>query len=414
MGPLKVSVAAARKVEAPNTVTLVGTVRASRVSRIASDVEGLVDEMTVREGDNVKKGDAICRLNADTIRWSLEEARAKRNALRAIHEELVAGTRREDLDALAAAVAEAQADLDRWKFEVHRVEGLTAGSASNPKELNDAHAEFAIARERLAAAKAAYDKGVAGPRPFGIAKAEHDLAAQEALVKRLERDLEKTTLRAPFSGSVVQRFVELGEWVGSGDAVVELAELSTVLVHVDAPESAYPFLVVGDPARVMIDALKRSFEGHVKHVIPRATANARTIPVEIEVDNADGVLADGMFARAIVRSGPDRTIVAVPKDAVVERNGTFYIATVQPDAKGGMTGVLRPVTVGVGAEDWIAITSANVDPGTAVIIRGTERMAPFPIPVQIVDELGRPAALPKSPDATEATTKVQPPNREGA
>ncbi len=389
MPTFKVRVATARTVEAPDTTTLVGTAFASRVSRVASEIAGIVDEMPVRQGDPVAKGDVLCRLNADTLRWQLAEAKSKRDALRAQYDELQAGTRKEDIEALKAALDEALADLDRWRFEVERVERLYSGSDSNAKELNDARAEYAKAKQRVAAAKAEYEKGVAGPRTFEVDKAKHDVAAQDALVGRLQLDIEKSVIRAPFSGAVVDRFVELGEWVGAGDQVVEVAELTTMLVRVDAPESSFPYLVVGDPARMLVDALDRSFEGKIKHVIPRATANARTVPVEIEVDNAEGLLADGMFARVVIRSGPARSVVAVPKDAIVERDGRFYVATVQPGRRGGLTGMLRPVTVGVGTADWIAITSGTVAPGTTVIVRGTERMAPFPMPVEVVDELGR-------------------------
>lgn len=391
---VKVSVATAQMIDAPDTVTLVGNVDAARVSRIASEIGGIVQEMPVRQGDRVEQGDTLCRLDAGALQWALSEARARSEALKAVHDELVAGTRMEDIAMLQAALDEAKANLERWKFEVERVEGLESGRASNPKELSDARAEFAIAREKLAAAQAAYDRGVAGPRSYEIARAAHDWQAQQSLVKRLERDLEQSVIRAPFSGAIVERFVELGEWVGVGDQIVELVELDTMLVRVDAPESAFPYLTRGAVTRIIIDALDRSFEGRIKHVIPRAVENARTIPVEIEIDNEQGRLADGMFARAIVRAGPSRSVVAVPKDAVVERGATFYIATIQRGQQGELTGMLRPVTVGIGTDKWIEITSANVEPGTPVAVRGTERLAPFPMPVQIVDELGRPAELP--------------------
>jgi len=239
MPTFKVRVGTARTVEAPDTTTLVGTAYAARLSRVASAIAGIVDEMPVRQGDRVETGDVLCRLNADTLRWQLVEAKSKRDALRARYDELRAGTRKEDIEALRAALDEARADFDRWRFEVERVERLYSGSDSNAKELNDARAEYAIAEQRVAAAKAEYEKGVAGPRPFEVDKAKHDVSAQDALVKRLERDIEKSVIHAPFSGSIVDRFVELGEWVGAGDQVVEVAELTTMLVRVDAPESAF-------------------------------------------------------------------------------------------------------------------------------------------------------------------------------
>ena len=86
-------------------------------------------------------------------------------------------------------------------------------------------------------------------------------------------------------------------------------------------------------------------------------------------------------------------MVAVPKDAIVERDKIVYVAKLIPGSQGGIAGILSPVTVGaevIGPHGvpYIAITSNNVQPGTQVITRGTERILPFPIPVEVVDELG--------------------------
>jgi len=402
MPVVKVVVSQARMVDAPSTITLVGTVNAARMSKIGSESPGLVEEMPVRQGDRVESEGILCRLNDDILSHQLAEERARLESLNAKHEELVAGTRSEDLMVLKAVYDESVAAYDRWKFDLERIERLYEGSDSNVKEMKDARAEFLMAERRKIAAQAAYDKGVAGPRKELIAQAAHDVAAQEAVVRRLESDLAKTVIRAPFAGFVVQRLTEVGEWIPEGGQIVELAELDRVLVRVDAPEMAFPYLVVDEPARIHIDALQRSFEGRIKHVIPRADQRARTLPVEIEVDNKEGTLASGMFARATVRSGASKQMVGVPKDAVIEREGTSYVALAQSGEGGATMGMLVPVTVGASTSEWIAITSGNIQPGMVVLTRGNERMLPFPMPIEIVDEWGRPAPLP--PKVGEGTT----------
>ena len=173
---------------------------------------------------------------------------------------------------------------------------------------------------------------------------------------------------------------------------MELIDLSSVLVRIDVPESVLPYLSQGDAARVKIDALKRSFVGSVKHIIRQADERARTFPVEIEIDNSERLLASGMFARATVPAGPASRIPAVPKDAIVERDGIPGVAMVMPAEHGGMVGMLISVSVGADVGDWVAVTSGNVPPGTKVITRGNENIFPFPTPVVIVDEKGTPVA----------------------
>lgn len=392
MPAAKVVTTAAESKEIPATITLVATVEPVRRSRVASEMAGLVEEMPVRQGDHVNAGDVLCGLNDDTLSSVLAEASARLEALKAYHEELVTGTRPEVLDRLKAMVDEAEAEVARWDAEMTRVSALYSEADSNEKEVYDTRADYAVAKHRKQAADAAYREAVAGPRAEVIAKARHDVAEQQAVVNRAQTDLDKATIRAPFGGYVVARGVEIGEWVPVGGTVVEIVDLGRVLVTVDAPESGLPHMKVGDPARVEVDALGRAFRGTIRHIIRQADPTARTFPVEIEVDNADGHLAAGMFARATVPSGAAAETVAVPKDAIVERNGVAYVAPIMPGSQGEPTAMLMPVTVGAEIGEWVAITSGNVQAGTQVITRGTERIMPFPMAVELVNPDGTPAA----------------------
>lgn len=398
----KVVVANAKLIEAPSTITLVGTVDARRRSLVASEIAGVVIDMPARQGDSVQRGSVLAKLSTDALRLRLVEATARAKARGARHEELLAGTRAETMTELLAELDESVANLERWRFEMERVEQLYEGRDSNKKEFHETRADLSSAKRQHIAAQANYDLGKAGPRKEEIARAAYEFAQEQAVVKRLETDLRKATIRAPFDGFVVSRKVELGEWVPEGGTVLELAEMATVLVKVDVPESAFPYLAIGQPVRVKIDAIKRTLQGKIKHIVPQAAPSARTFPVEIELDNADRQMASGMFARATVAAGPTGQVVAVPKDAVVHRDGVDYLALAVPGHGGGMTGILLGVTVGADIDDWIAISSGNVKAGTAVITRGNEHILPFPTPVIVVDKEGVPVA--RSPHGGDSPT----------
>ncbi len=394
MPPTKVVVAEAQTLDAPATITLVGTVDAVRRSRLGSEIAGIVAEMSVRQGDFVQAGEVLCRLRDDVLSLQLAEAKANANALKARHEELVAGTRKEELIRLKAVLDETIADYDRWKFEIDRIERLYKDSDANTKEYHDTRAGFLGAERRKIAAQASYDLGVQGPRKEVLQRAEYEVAEQQAVVDRIASDLSKTAIRASYTGYVAERVAEVGEWIPAGGEVVELIDLSSVLVRIAVPEAALPYLTEGDAARVAVDALKKSFDGRVRHIIRQADERARTFPVEIEIDNSAGLLASGMFARATVPAGPKGRVPAVPKDAIVERDGIPSIAVVTPAEHGGMVGILIAVTTGADVGDWIAVTSGNVPPGTKVITHGNENILPFPTPVVIVDPSGTPVGLP--------------------
>ncbi|MCC7292841.1 MAG: efflux RND transporter periplasmic adaptor subunit [Phycisphaerales bacterium] len=409
----KVVAAEAEMREAPSTVSLVGTLEPLRRSRVGSEVGGLIVEMPVRQGDPVAAGQPLCRLNPDIVSLRLKEGAARLAALTAVHQELLAGTREEELRRLNALLLEAEARVARWKFEKDRVEKLYSGSeAGSVREVYDAAAEHDMALQRRNAAAAAHDEAVKGPRAETIARAAQDVAEQRAVVDRLQRELEKMTIKAPFAGTIVARRVEVGEWLSEGGQVVEVVDLESVLVRVDAPESAVGQVRVGDASTVFVDALKRGFDGKVRHVIPQVNEQARTFPVEIEVPNGEGALAAGMFARVTMLCGAPKQVVCVPKDAVLMRDGVNYVALVAPGEQGALMGIPLAVTTGASVEDRIAITSDNLAAGTKVIVRGNERVF-MPMPVEVVDANGTPVkvefpAAPGRPASTDASRPGEP------
>ena len=103
-------------------------------------------DMPARQGDEVPAGGVLCHLNDDVLSNRLAEAKGNLASLQAYHEELLAGTRDEELRRLKAVLDEAAAEVVRWEFEIKRVEGLYEGSQSNAKEVVDARADYEAAK----------------------------------------------------------------------------------------------------------------------------------------------------------------------------------------------------------------------------------------------------------------------------
>jgi HlyD family secretion protein len=389
-GPASVITARAELRSLPATQTLVGSVEPLTITVLGTEVAGLVKDVPARQGDRVEKDALICKLNDDILSLQLQQEKAKLSNLEARLQELLNGTRKEELERLRAQHEAAAAVAERWAFELERVKRLQGGDFANQKEYQDALAQKVSAEKEEEAAKAALDEGLAGPREEVIAQARHAVAEQAAVVDRVKTEIAKTEIRAPFTGYVVRRFAEVGNWLAVGGNVVELADLSTVLVRIDVPEQAIPYADVGSRASVLIDALNERFGGRIKHIIPQADPAARTFPVEIEVPNPDARLKAGMFARATVVTGPEKQMVAVPKDAISQQMGASYVAVVRPGQGGQMMAYPTPVSVGLDISDWIAITSGNIPEGTEVVVRGNEMITLMmaPAPVQVVKEPG--------------------------
>lgn len=395
MPPAQVRVAPLTQRDLPASIRLVGTVRAWRTAVVAAEVGGLVGEFNADEGDFLQQGEVICQIDASLMEMRLAEALARLGSLRAELTERENGTRAEVLDQLKAAVGEAQAMHDLWKFERQRVTELYERKQSSAKEKHDAEMEFLAAERRLAQARAQHEAAVNGPRIEEIERYRHEVAAQQQIVRQLERDVAKSQVRAPFTGFVVAKRSEVGEWLEAGGAVVEMVDIERVKVRADAPEQAIAFAAAGTPATVEIEALGASRAAPVARVIPRAAESARTFPVEIDLDNADHRLLPGMFVWAHVPSGPQAHRLMAPKDAVVPRGPQKHIFVIRPGQGGAQVAMPVSVTTGLEVAGEIEVRADGLAPGDLVVVRGNERLLPFmPSPVVPLPVDGAPPAPP--------------------
>lgn len=361
-GPAPVEVVAAVETVAAEPVQLLGSVSPVRESLVASEVDGLAAELSVDEGDTVRKGDILVRLRTVALEQEIAGARAA-------SEELEARSSR------------AQTDFDRLEL-------LLARQAISQREYDQAVAD----REALSQ---------------GVTRLDAETA-------RLEDMLERATVRAPFSGRVTAVHVEIGEWVGRGDRVVSLVDLSQVEVRVQIAERFISAVSKGFDVEARFDALPgRTYSGQVTAVVPQALAEARTFPVLVRIDNKDMSIKGGMSARVVAQLGNPERALLVAKDAVVRRGDQVLLFRVAIDESGstsdgaeefvGVSGTVEQVAVEAGpARGQWQVVYGPVAAGDLLIVRGNERVGPGqPVVVAGVRDLPIPEADPDLPIAVD-------------
>ncbi len=379
-GPMPVAVAPVEQRQLPATLRVVGTIRPDRAATIASEVAGPVAEIPVDEGDYVEAGAVLARLDDSVAKLRLDEARAALAAAAAELTELENGTRPEILARLRSLVEESEAIAQKWEFEKQRTDRLYNAGQTSSKEQHDTTMEYLAAKGRLEQNRALLEEAENGPRAEVIAAARHAVAEQQARVARLQRDDDKTQIRAPFNGFIVARRAEIGEWIEAGGPVADLVAIDTIKVRVDVPERAIAFARAGRPATVEVDALGQNFSAAITRVIPRAGSAARTFPIEIELENAEHRLLPGMFVRTVVPSGPDAERLLVNKDALNVQGLSKQVFVVRPTPEGGYMAMPVSVETGLELADLIQVTGAGLQAGDQVVVRANERLqGPMPV-----------------------------------
>lgn len=180
----------------------------------------------------------------------------------------------------------------------------------------------------------------------------------------------RVSIRSPFSGTVLKRNVEEGDYVKSGTALYHIADLSKVWVQIDAYESDLPLLARGNEVSIEIDALPgETLTGEVSFIDPIVDKRTRTTRVRVEVPNPTGALRPGMFAEAVVRAGArdQGSQLVLPRSAVLftGRRSVVYVAV--PDQPGAYA--LREVRLGSRSGPVYTVLS-GVSEGEEVVTHG--------------------------------------------
>lgn len=214
-------------------------------------------------------------------------------------------------------------------------------------------------------------------RVAASASAQAQADAQRALIAQ-------KTIRAPFSGELGIRKVNLGQFVSPGTPIVSLQQLDPIYLDFTLPEQQMDELEQGTPIRATLDGLPgRVFEGTVTAIEPGVDPNTRNFTAQATLDNPDGLLRPGAFARVDFDLGGEREVVVIPQTAVSFNpyGNAVFVITKTPRAEGEtdmqgqpLTGDKlvvnqRFVTTGATRGDLIAVTD-GLEPGEQVATSG--------------------------------------------
>lgn len=248
---------------------LLGTLERDRLELVAEAQETVL-EIAVREGEPVKSGQLLLRLDPSSAAARLEQARANATQAERRHAENVAGTRGEQVNQARANVAGAAARADLESKEFDRVEKVVAQKLLPPSALDRQRAlrDSAAADER--AARDRLDELVRGTRAEVIEQSAAALAAARAQVTELELALERHTVRAPRDGVVDALPYKLGERPPKGAPVLVMLAGGAPHARVFIPESRRAAVNAGMTAAVRFDGSDRAWQAEIRYVSSEA------------------------------------------------------------------------------------------------------------------------------------------------
>ncbi len=310
--PVKISQAVLQNISSVTRAP--GTVVSRHDARIAAEVAGRLT-WVAEAGERVKQGDVVARIDDRALELQLKDDQA--------------------------TIRRLEASFVYMKQQVERQQRLEQQNIAARDQLDEAVSQMRMTEQELVQA---------------------EVAREQTLYM-----LERSEVRAPMQGQIVERFRQAGEYVSVGGELVRLVDTSNIEVRAQAPVSVAPFLEEG--MSVMIEDRNREMAGTIRSVIPVADERSRLMEVRISL--AAGAWPIGAPVRVALPNSEPVNVVAVPRDALILRQDDTYLFKLTE------SGTVERVSVqtGTGNGKYIEVRG-DVSNGDKVVIRGGERLQP--------------------------------------
>jgi HlyD family secretion protein len=234
----------------------------------------------VQEGDRVKAGQILARLDVRRLKPQVEEAEAREAAQLHTVEKLHNGSRPEEIAQARANVAAAKADELNARDQYQRQQVLAENAATSRQDLENARAVLDVADAKLAVTQKALQLALVGPRKEDISEAEAELRADDAQSAFLHQELADAELVAPADAVVRARLMEPGEMASPQKPVLSLAIIDPKWVRAYVSEPELGQLQAGMGASVALDGFPHRFDGWVGFISPVAEFTPKTVQTE--------------------------------------------------------------------------------------------------------------------------------------
>lgn len=317
-GPSLVEVTKLKKGEVNPLQEFIGTITFDKQSVLAAQNSGIVKTIKFEVGEKIKSGKTLVQIDADLLNAQIKAARANLNSAKASQKNAIK-------------------DYERYRK-------LISSKSITQKEYDDA--------------------------VLKLDSANSNVKALEAKLAELSIQSDKKRVKAPFSGTIVEKNVDLGEWVNAGSPIATLVDTSVAKVVFNVPLNVVNGLNKGDAYNLIIN--NNEVKSKLSAVIPNGDKLTRTFPVEFKADVSKLFVFNGQEAKVSLSKNGKSQAFILPRDAVIKRFGQNVIFSVTPKN----TAAMIPVEIVAYLDSQIAVNAKGLVEGMTIVKKGNERVFP--------------------------------------
>jgi RND family efflux transporter MFP subunit len=325
--PAKVKITRVVEQEAQQTTDFIGTLYFDKISSVSTEVSGMAESVHFREGDQIKRGDLLVCLNTDFLKKDL-------------------ALEKTELQRLDIRIEQKQKNLKRF-------ETLFQQEAASETDYED----FLFSYRELVKQK----------------------QILQIKIERIELEIAKSVIRAPFDGLILQKQADRGAWIQPGTTICQIAAMNEVFLQLPISENLLKYVSKGDHIDLVLNAANRPLTGTVEGIRPIADEKTKNVFLKIRLPEIDTVFKN-MSATVHMPISEKKILRMIPRDALIKSQGKDFAYTVSDN-----TAKILPLNIVTITGKYLGVNNPYIQPGMPIIVEGNERLKPDQ-PVEIIGE----------------------------
>lgn len=325
--PAQVVITKITQKEVSENHSFIGLIYYDRVSHISTEVSGLVETISVREGDLIKKGSSIVTLNTEIL----------------------------------------DKDISLTKTRIDQIELRIQHADKNYKRMETLYKKDGVSERDHDDALYTYQDSL------------KDNQIEQKEYEKLLIQKRKSIVGAPYDGIILEKNIDSGDWVQQGKQLVRIGSTEDLFVKVPVAETVFQHITIGEQVPVIITAFDTKFDGTISDIDPTADAKTKNIFLKIRIPPMDKV-AENMSASVYIPTSKKRLLSIIPRDALIKFQGKDFVYTVKEDKS-----AILPVNIVTYLGDSIGADNPYFTEGMPIVIEGNERLQPD-MPIVITGE----------------------------
>ena len=294
-----------------------GVLYFDKVSGLSTEVDGLVKRINFSKGDVVKAGDILVGLNTEFIDKDIH-------------------VKRTEIQGLDIRIEHCKKNLNRYE----KLFDQDAASETDYEDLSYSHRQ--LVKER---------------------------AALKVSLAKIMLKKEKSIIRAPFDGIILEKDVDLGAWISHGNAFCKIGSTHDLFVNVPVNEKLLKFIVPGNSMDIVINAYEKRILGRIQGILPQADKKTKSVSLKVRLPEQKMTVAN-MSATAYVPTSMERLLKRVPRDALVSMGQKNHIYTIMDNKAKRL-----PINILFFKGEYAYSDSPDLFPGMVVVVDGNQRLS---------------------------------------